>query len=320
MRLAALALTISALACSLAGCAAPRQQIKILKSAGAATSLVRLTTDSASEWTPRLSPDGSLILFCTERVEGGRSVGAVLTSIDADSGARRTIYTPPTAFSAEPRWLPDGSGFVYRSNRSGPLAVVRSLSSSPNSGVSVLLDANQAPSIQSPSVSPDGKTVAAQALISGQWNVILFDTGRNQYTVLGEGISPCYSPDGGRILFIRTASGVNQIFSMNAKDGTDLVQVTTGQFANYHPSYSPDGRWIVFASNRSSDSQSPLNNGTYNLFACRTDGSEFTALTDGTASNLNPEWAKNGRIYFSSDQAGSNDIWSLEPEGALKTN
>jgi len=307
------------LALIFSGCATPKLQVKILQSSGAASSLVRLTQDEAPEFSPKLSPDGSTLLFSADRYERGLYAGSVLASVDPATGARRTIYTPNSATSMQPSWLPDGTGFVYRSNRSGPWAVVRSLSASPNSGVSVLLDANQAPYIQAPAVGADGRRVAAQALLSGLWSIITLDIGTNQYAVLGEGIHPSFSPDGSRIAFVRTAAGVNQLFTMKAADGTDLVQVTSGQFAVAQPTYSPDGRWIVFASNRSSNSEKPLSNGTWNLFACKVDGSDLTSLTDGTANNATPHWGSNGAIYFCSDQAGNFDLWSLKPEGALLT-
>lgn len=312
-------LWLSALAQTLAvcGCAAPKTKVKVLQSAGAASSLVRLTQDDAPEVSPKLSPDRSTLLFAADRYESYQYRGTVLTSIDPLTGARRTIYTPTTATSMQPSWLPDGSGFCYRSNRSGPWAIVRSLSASPNSGVSVLLDANQAPLIAYPAAAPDGKRVAAQALLSGQWNIITLDMGTSQYAVLAEGIHPAFSPDSKRLAFVRTVNGANQLFSMTAADGTDLVQVTNGQFAISQPTYSPDGKWLVFASNRSSNSQTPLSDGTWNLFACRPDGSDFTTLTDGTANNGTPHWASNNVIYFASDQAGNFDIWSIKPEGAL---
>lgn len=54
------------------------------------------------------------------------------------------------------------------------------------------------------------------------------------------------------------------IFSANP-DGTDIKQVTFGAFLDHRPCFSPDGRWIAFASNRS---------GELGIWRVRADGSQ----------------------------------------------
>lgn len=294
----------------------PRIMQRRLEVSGAASSLVRLTQDPLDESRPALSPNQQVLMFTASRQDASGIV-EVLVSVDPATGARRTIYTPERARSSEIAWMPDGTAFVYRSNRSGPWALVRSLSSSPNSGVAILMDENQAAEIGWPSVSPDGHRIAAHAVLAGAPSIITVDIGNSQYAVLAEGASPDIDPTGERIAFVRNVGGVSQLFTMRSSDGTDLVQVSGGAFAAASPCYSPDGRWIAFVSNRSSASTQPLGDGTQNLFAIRPDGSDLTQLTDGNATNGKPDWGGDGYIYFASNQTGNYDIWRLHPEGAV---
>ena len=297
---------------------APPPVRRTLMVSGAASSLTRLTQDPAEESRPVLSPDQHVLMFSAAREEQGRYTAEVIVSVDPATGARRTIYTPEQAFSGQVAWMPDGSAFVYRSNRSGPWALVRSLSVSPNSGVAIMMDENQAPQIGWPSVAPDGRKVAAHAVIAGTPSIITLDVGTSQYAILGEGTQPNFDATGERIAFARRVGPSVQLFTMRASDGTDLVQVSGGAFSAEAPCYSPDGRWIAFVSNRSSSSTQPLLDGTQNLFAIHPDGSGLTQLTDGNAVNGAPHWATDGFIYFSSNQTGNSDIWRLLPEGEVR--
>ncbi|HSB26456.1 MAG TPA: protein kinase [Pyrinomonadaceae bacterium] len=61
---------------------------------------------------------------------------------------------------------------------------------------------------------------------------------------------PTVSPDGKTIYFTSLRSGTPQIWRVNV-DGTELKQITFGDFANFSPKISPDGKWLLFVSYRS---------------------------------------------------------------------
>ncbi|HKZ25151.1 MAG TPA: hypothetical protein VJ398_05105, partial [Acidimicrobiia bacterium] len=73
------------------------------------TGLVRLTDDPAADWEPRFSPDGSTILFATNR-DDQFEIYAMAT----DGSNLRNISRHPGADDGWGgiAWLPDGSGFV----------------------------------------------------------------------------------------------------------------------------------------------------------------------------------------------------------------
>ena len=57
------------------------------------------------------------------------------------------------------------------------------------------------------------------------------------------------SQDGKNIAFNAPANHTTQIYTMKA-DGSDLKQLTFGEAGSYNPSWSPDGKYIIFLSSR----------------------------------------------------------------------
>ena len=66
-----------------------------------------------------------------------------------------------------------------------------------------------------------------------------------------------------------------------ALDGSDIVQLTNNAGNNEHPTWSPGGKLIAFASNRS---------GTYQIYIMRKDGSNVTRITQA-GENTAPTWS-----------------------------
>jgi Tol biopolymer transport system component len=81
-----------------------------------------------------------------------------------------------------------------------------------------------------------------------------------------------FSPDGTRISFISTATGEAQIYVASA-DGTNVKQLTSGS-TNAQPTWSPDGRTILFSSNRTKKGSNE-----FELFVMNADGSDQRQLT-----------------------------------------
>lgn len=63
-----------------------------------------------------------------------------------------------------------------------------------------------------------------------------------------ENTYPAWSPDGSKIVFESTRDEPDaDIFVMNV-DGTGVVQLTRNEVADSTPAFTPDGRFIVWAS------------------------------------------------------------------------
>jgi len=120
----------------------------------------------------------------------------------------------------------------------------------------------------SPAWSPDGKTIAysrlaAPSLPIEEATLYLADADGSQLRALGpepvRGVSPAWSPDGRRIAFVSFADHngpacpvdgcppSGEIYVVGA-DGTGLTRLTTSEADDEHPTWSPNGSRIAFAS------------------------------------------------------------------------
>jgi TolB protein len=95
-----------------------------------------------------------------------------------------------------------------------------------------------------------------------------------------------------------------------ALDGSGSINLSNSPAYDGWPTWSPDGRWLVFTSNRN---QQP---NVGQVFAIRPDGTGLTLLTDGL-SKAQPSLSHDGkRLYFyenvETDQFEIGHIASIE--------
>jgi Tol biopolymer transport system component len=103
---------------------------------------------------------------------------------------------------------------------------------------------------------------------------------------------------------------------VDPETGTNLVQLTSGEFDHHNPAWSPDGQFLVFSTNRASAQEAQQSAGRgLNLYVVNRDGTGLTQLTAGDVQATSPDWGTDGWIYFASNQAGNFDIWRLQPTG-----
>jgi TolB protein len=146
-------------------------------------------------------------------------------------------------------------------------------------------------------------------------------TGVVQLTkAVGDDSDPTWSPDGKRILFTsdRDHQDSNpqkvssEIYVMNA-DGSAPKRLTTNEFQDWSPHWSPDGKQIVYASSLTE----PGNN--FDVFTMNADGTGRKNLTPGPGRDFIPLWSPNGKIVFSSDDDGEYDLYVMDADGGPVT-
>src|SRR5437867_5576550 len=77
----------------------------------------RLTNNSAADYQPTWSPDGSRIAFVSER--DGNAEIYVMNAADGSNPVRLTTDVGTPAFDGDPAWSPDGSKIAFWSRRDG---------------------------------------------------------------------------------------------------------------------------------------------------------------------------------------------------------
>ncbi len=105
-------------------------------------------------------------------------------------------------------------------------------------------------------------------------------------------------------------NGNADIYVMNA-DGSGQTRLTDNQGADCTPAWSPDGRRIIYACERSAN---------YDLCVINADGTDLTYLTESTVDEVYPAWSPDGtRIAFSSGTYGDHDVYVMNADGTDPT-
>jgi TolB protein len=112
------------------------------------------------------------------------------------------------------------------------------------------------------------------------------------------------------IAFSSTRDGNLEIYLINP-DGTNPRRLTDNTDGDALAALSPDGKKVVFDSNRNRAEAEPVN--TSDLFVMNTDGSEQTFLTRGSSATWSPD-SKN--VAFHASASGSGTPLRTDPGSA----
>jgi len=167
--------------------------------------------------------------------------------------------------------------------------------------------------------SPDSRQVAFVAFAKGRNSLIIAnaDNGRKAREITIPGVpafsNPTWSPDGNTIVVTGLMDGQSDLYAYNLRTNT-VRQLTNDRYADLQPSFSPDGRWIVFATDRRSIGNTPVQHVfSHNLALLNMETGAVTNLDFfNGANNLNPVFgADNNIIYFLSDRDGFRNMYSF---------
>lgn len=173
--------------------------------------------------------------------------------------------------------------------------------------------------------SPDGNRFAFIAFSKGQNVIIIKDpeSGATKDEISVPGVSaiahPSWSPDGNEIAFSGMVEGQTDLFIYNMKT-KKVRQLTHDIYSEVYPDYSPDGKYLVFSSDRKTFEQKKVH-GRWNLHLSRIDLTtnsirDYTEIFPGT-DNLNPCYDAKGNVYFISDRDGFRNLYRTNLAGEL---
>ncbi|MCR3747840.1 amidohydrolase family protein [Lentzea californiensis] len=142
-------------------------------------------------------------------------------------------------------------------------------------------------------VSPDGRTIAFDALNSLWLVPIGGGRARRLTDDVQDSTQPNWAPDGRSLVFQSFREGTYDLWTINA-DGTGLRRLTDGPGYDQEPAFSPDGRLVAFASDRGSASH---------VWLLEIATGVLRVLTEGDKKHAQPSWSPDGRkvVYVVND-------------------
>jgi len=240
----------------------------------------QLTRLASIALSPRISPDGSRLAFSALTKSGWE---IMMYSLEL---SRAVSFARFGGTNLSPAWSADGSKLAFSSSRSGAPEIVVSDTSGGN--------LQRLTTGKGPDVSPvwNRKTDSQMAFVSGRTGLPQIYTmgadGTNQVRMTDQGyaVSPNWSPSGQLLTFAWVRKygpgdpGALDLYLMDIAS-KQWVQLTHDGGRNDYPSWSPDGRHLVFQSNRS---------GTLQIWSMLADGTKVQQLTF-TGHNTQPNWS-----------------------------
>jgi Tol biopolymer transport system component len=229
----------------------------------------------------RWSPDGLWIAAIESPIAGNAAFAKVLL-VDPDTGEQRRIDPIESAAHLSPvAWLGDGDAFVY--------------------ALSTSLVGDQA----------GGLSRVVHYDLREDRHHTLFWT-ENLFPVLGGGLDrvifDVVGP--GQLVYHELAVRQNlELFGLSSDETTpDRRVLTAGNADDRQPAYSPDGRAMLFTSNRG---------GNLDIWLYELDTGATRQLTDDAASDWDPGWTPDGQgIVWSSNRNGNLEIWTADRDGS----
>ena len=253
-------------------------------------------------------PDGrSLILSIRQ---GGENAGLFrlslrgdLRALGIDTGIVRWPSLSRTGhrLAYEKRYLDTN---IYRMEGPGPDGGPRPYD---QCGVSAVIDSTALD--REPMLSPDGRRLVFNSDRSGFYEIYVANAdGSNEVALTDMGPtamgSPRWSPDGQTVVFDRYENGHSSIYTINAGGGKPR-RVTGGEFRDIRPSFSHDGKWIYFSSNRS---------GRLEIWKVSPAGDALQQLTRKVGNE--PFESPDGKLLYFTDEQG---LWSMPVAGGDPT-
>jgi len=223
--------------------------------------------------TPRWSPDGATIALSQTGTENAAST---LLLVSASDGATRPLTPPPPLGRlSSPVWVGSGHDLLYA--KAETLIIGQTAASS--------------------------SRVMLQDVASGKARTLMWvPSAPATLDVLSRGaivLGSAYLRQNLREVLL-DPTGV-------AVAGVEERWLTRGNSMDRQPTFSPDGKWVLFSSNRSAN---------LDLWKMSTETGAIRRITEDQADDWDPAFTPDGRhILWSSNRSGHFEIWMCAADG-----
>ena len=257
-------------------------------------------------WGPLAwSPDGKTIAAVSASNVGGGHSNMIVVQVK--DGMEKLIPSPRWADIRGLAWLADGHSLVLVAREqmsesaqiwqlSYPIGEALRITNDLNdySGLSLTADSTTLVTVRKEQlfniwIAPHGEASRAKQITSDNYS------GRSGFS---------WTPEG-RLVYASTATGQSHLWIMDA-DGSRKRPLTVGDHCNARPTVSPDGRFIVFWSNRTL---------TENLWRMDIDGDNLKRLTFRNIDN-GPQCTPDGQwVIYASFAPDRMTLWKVPIDG-----
>lgn len=207
----------------------------------------------------------------------------------------------------EASWLPDGSGFIYRTSNAKFFCLD-------------LKAGTESPFLASygnvfdPAVSPDGRQIGFTRFRpdgTDESDIWIFDNISRDVIRLTNvpklQYDPTWSPNGETLAYVSSERNGHHIFSMDMHRRKPFQLTKDGDY-NIAPVWSAKGTHIAFSSNRTGD---------YEIWVCKSEGGEDRRLTRSKGLDGQPVWSADAsKLYFVSNRLGDMQLWGMKRDGS----
>jgi dipeptidyl aminopeptidase/acylaminoacyl peptidase len=202
------------------------------------------------------------------------------------------IFMPPSGFFlVSPMWSQDGQTIAFNYYSKGMYTIEARADSRPVKRYDC----------DTPSWSPDGSQILCKSVGEASFVIVNIASNSlaNRYPQHSNARLPIWSPVGDEYAYTLLKDGITGVWRVGLAQGSSPVLLAGTASENYAPSWSPDGQWLAFQSNRDSDLSE-----IWIIHRSEEDLRRITYSPAGTWSRA-PSWSPDGQwLAYVSNQAG----------------
>ncbi|MEW6542318.1 MAG: Tol-Pal system beta propeller repeat protein TolB [Nitrospirota bacterium] len=237
----------------------------------------QVTADGFLNLMPRWSPDRRFLVFTAYRSRSKQDIDL----IELATGKRSTLVSTD-GLNITPAFSPDGRELAFASSQHGNSEIYKF-----DFGTKATMRlTNHSAGDLSPSWSPTGRELAFVSDRGGGPQIYLMGAdGSNLRRLTFEGdynAAPAWSPKGNWIAHVCRTQERQYKLCLITPDGLKRIQITAGTGVDDSPSWSPDGRHLVFSS---------TSGGKSHIYMITSEGLDLERLTSGGSHHSSPSWS-----------------------------